>query len=309
MLTSFFGKSAPINYLILAIVVCIGYLGVWYSGFLLEESVSNEWWFQLINLLSLIFSILLVDFVIRKNGITERHNIGIFLFTMLLLSSPQLVWAPKAVIAAVCSLLSFRRIISLGSERNVEKKILDASLWIGLGIYFVPATAVFLFLIYAGLLLHGKFNFRLSLVPIIGLTAVFSVLTSLHFIIEDSFEWFLKKDWTISFDFSAYNTPYLLIMSSVLLGLVIWLVAYRILRLKKIKRRQRPVYFTLLVCMLTGLVTALCTSFKNGSELIFVYAPFSMAMAEYIQNREKPIISELFLWGFALLPALILLQI
>lgn len=307
MLTSFFGKSAPINYLLLTFIVAIAYLMAWYTGFLQPDKSSISWWFHPVSLLCLVFSVLLVDFIIRKNSLSERHNFGILIFSFLLLTTPALVWSPPIVIANVCCLLGFRRIVSFPSLKNLEKKLLDASLWIGLATFFYPYAIIYLLLIYFGLILIGKTNVRLFLIPILGILTALMILVTGHLLVFDSFEWMNDFSWNISTDFSAYNQIYLLISASILLGLIVWITVFRLSRIKNIMRKRRPVYLISVVFLLLSVFVAIAAEVKDGSELLFVFAPFSISLADYIQSREQTLIKELFLWFFVLFPILLIL--
>ena len=306
MLTSFFGKSAPLNYLLLTILVGLAYIGVWYTG-LLSPEAELQWWQHLISIACLVFAILLVDFIIRKNYLTERHNYGIFIFSCLLLASPKIVWNFNVVVAFVFSMLAFRRIISLSSKKNTEKKLLDASIWIALAGFFYPYALGFILLLYAGMMLSGTLKFRYLMIPPIGIVAVLSILSSIHLLLYDDFKWLLELEWKIGLDFRAYNEPYLYISTALILGLLIWLTLFRVLRLKKVKRKQRPTFLILTTAMIASLLVAASAPVKDGSELLFVFGPLSMALAEYVQTREQHLIKEAFLWVFMLLPVLLIL--
>lgn len=82
MLTSFFGKSIPLNYLILGVFIVVGYLLGAISVYNIVDSpylLLNNAAFILISVLIM----LLLDFIIRKNHLTKTNTYAI-LFSRVL---------------------------------------------------------------------------------------------------------------------------------------------------------------------------------------------------------------------------------
>ena len=121
MLTNFFGKSNPINVIICGIYLLFGMVASYYyttvenvSG-LLVLNKAGMW-------LLLLFTLLLLDFVIRKNSLTQINTYAIFLFATSVALFP-IIFEQRDVIASnVFVVLGLRRLASLPSERNIEKK-------------------------------------------------------------------------------------------------------------------------------------------------------------------------------------------
>ncbi len=128
MLTSFFGNSKTTNYILLAAALPL-VLGLrwWALGAGLPSMV------QALGLIGqsglLIFALLLLDFIIRKNKLTQPNTFGLWWFFCGITAAVELGnWAQSLVL--VFSLLALRRIMSMATEQNLEKKIFDAALWI-----------------------------------------------------------------------------------------------------------------------------------------------------------------------------------
>ena len=122
MLTSFFGKSSPVNYLIIGMLIGIAYLAVHIFGFSPEFNVLNL--LKHIFLAGLaVFMMILLDFIIRKNNLTARNTYAIFIFAFFLLMVPVILQNGNMIVAVLLCLLAFRRIFSLTSDKNIEKKV------------------------------------------------------------------------------------------------------------------------------------------------------------------------------------------
>lgn len=176
MLTSFFGKSSPVNFLLLSIFIVVvrtvqailffkGSFG-WTPAFVL-----------LGHILASVFAMLLLDFIIRKNALTQSHTLGIFVFCCWMLCLPVLESWQMAV-AQLFILLALRRIFSLSSDKKDEKKILDATLWILLASYFYFWSILFFGALYLAISNKNQKPFRYFFIPIVGALGMLLLATA-----------------------------------------------------------------------------------------------------------------------------------
>ncbi len=123
MLTSFFGKSKPINFLIVSMFIIIGcfFRIIIDTG---EQYNLQIFTRQFITLLICFFSLFLLNFIIRKNRLTKINAYPILLFSCLIILIPAIFSETNLLLANLFLLLSLRRILSLTSEKNLEKKFL-----------------------------------------------------------------------------------------------------------------------------------------------------------------------------------------
>ena len=123
MLTSFFGKSKPINYILLSVAIIIGYFfGVLTAQ---EQSLSlGSLSSHGLVIFLMVFAVLLLDFIIRKNNVTKNNTFAILLFVLFVLLVPEVYNDPKLILANIFVLLATRRILSLTTEKIPLKKYL-----------------------------------------------------------------------------------------------------------------------------------------------------------------------------------------
>ena len=191
MLASFFGKSKPINYVLLSALLFIGFLAAIFKGSI-PFSSPPEILTALSLLLLLIFSLLLLDFVIRKNNLTGKNTYGILFFTLFIIQLPVIHESPQIIWAMLCLMLATRRFLSLNSDINIEKKILDASFYIAIAGLFFPWCWLFFGVLFLSILLHTAVQLRYLIIPVIGVLVVFILKTTYHFLVDDGFEWFFN---------------------------------------------------------------------------------------------------------------------
>lgn len=305
MLTSFFGKSKPINFLLTGLYIFVGFL---FYLFLhgLPEGTSVPWWEHLIVLGGCVFTILLLDFILRKNTLTLSNNYAIFLFTGFLVMLPAIFSEKNLVIANVLILLSLRRTFSLSSPKNTNIKILDASLWISLASLFYFWSLLVFIILYVAILKNKTVRFRHLLIPPIGFTAMFVLTTTFYYLKDDSFDWFFEWITAIGLNFSAYNSLSLLLPVALLATLIIWTGISRVSRLPNIPKKDRTNYKLVFYAVYVAVGMALLIPTKTGAELIFVLAPAAIMIANYLEQMDEFWFREILLWVVLLLPILLL---
>ena len=306
MLTSFFGKSTPLNFLLLC-----GYIfTLFLLRFVMDPATVFNWSsitaFTGVVVL-LLFSVLLLDFTIRKNGLTKLNTYAIYLFTCAAAMLSGLINDPWVVLSNVFILLALRRIFSLQKTKNNERKILDATIWILLasGVYF---WNILLFApLYLALTFKAQKEFRFYLIPLVGASAIFLIATAAHFLKEDSFSWFFKWPDAISFDFAVYGTTQTMVFISFLLAMILWTLIPKIRMIPKGAKKDKPNAILEIVVLVSLLTAIVISSEKTGGELLFLIAPAAIIITGYMEKTSERWFKEILLWSFLLLPFLFLL--
>ena len=316
MLTSFFGKSNPINYLILGVFIVAGYLlgSILHSEIFITPTLLLR---HSIFIIISVLSMLLLDFIIRKNHLTTNNTYAIYFFTCFLVMLPVIFLQHKIILANAFLLLALRRLMSLRSDKNSEKKILDASIWITLASVFYFWSILLFIPLWIAIVQKPNSNYKQMLVPFTGFLAVVILNTTYQLIVSNSFSWFVNWRDEVDFDFSAYNSASILVPVTIILAFYIWTAIYRILKISKLSLNERPNHLLLLYVSITTLFIALGAPEKTGSELLFIMAPVAIISANYIESsekekyREKDVsefwFKEIMLWLVLILPFVFLL--
>lgn len=303
MLTSFFGKSAPLNFVLLGsyiFAICLLHFVLEPDAVFSIVTVGN---FAIVVAL-LIFSILLLDFTIRKNSLTLLNTYVILIFSCAVGMLCGFIKEPNIVIANVFLLLALRRMFSLQAPKNSERKILDASIWILLASAF-HFWSMFLFVgLYAAILLKPQRMFRYFLVPFVAIIGTFLIATAYHFITEQSFGWFVNWLGDTSFDFSNYAQAEMLIFISFMATLLVWTLITKIKAISSGAKKSRPNNILEIYVLAALLSVVLFSSEKTGEEFLFLLAPAAIIISGYIEKKSEVWFKEILLWAFVLLPIL-----
>ncbi len=191
MLTSFFGKSNPVNYLILGVFIIIGYLLGGLSGSETELTplgILEQVFFVSVGLLS----IMLLDFIVQKNALTRNNTYAILFFGCFMAMIPTVFLNADVLLANFFLLLAVRRIISLKNDKNSEKKILDASLWITVASFFYFYSLLFFVPLWLAIVQKPNSSYKQMLVPFAGFFAAIIINVAYHLLVFDSFLWFFE---------------------------------------------------------------------------------------------------------------------
>ncbi len=306
MLTSFFGKSNPVNYLILGIFIFLFYfIAIFFGTYnLINPILFLEYGFYL---LLCIMTMLLLDFIIRKNALTKTNTYAILYFSCFLAMLPMVFLNHEILLANFFILLAFRRIMSLRSEIKVEKKIFDASAWITVAALFQFWCVLFFVPLYISIIQQQRANYKLMLIPVTGFFGILILKTAFHLLFFNSFGWFYEWKAPISFDFSSYNSLKILMPVAVIATFLIWTSIYRITQIPTIAIKEKTNYILMFFVVAASLSISLASPQKTGAELLFIFAPSAIIIANYIENVTEFWFKESLLWLVVVFPFLMVI--
>ncbi|NNM23536.1 MAG: hypothetical protein HKO54_08270 [Flavobacteriaceae bacterium] len=293
------------NFLLVGIYIVLLY-SIHFLFFAELERTASEIIGFFVAVVFLLFSMLLLDFVIRKNSLNQLNTFGILVFSTSAMMFPDLVGQYSLVVANVFLLLALRRIYSLQSLKNSEKKIVDATLWIVLASVFYFWSLLLLLSLYFAILIKPRNHFRYFLIPLVSLLGALLIATAYHFVIDDSFKWFASWLTPVSFDFSAYGNPKIWTAITFFSAVLIWTIVSMFRGLASVPKKDRPNQVQTLVTVAVGILLVALSPNKSGNELLFLFAPAAIVVASFMERNKERWFREILLWGFVLLPVVLL---
>ncbi len=301
MLTNFFSNSKPFHFILISLLLFVGYT---FHNFQIS-SYENDfiWLIQLTFKFGLYIILMLIfGFIIKKNNLTQINSYALFIFVCLLLLTPNAFQNSKPILSTVFILLALRRILSFNSKKNIQKKILDASLWIGIATLFYFWSILFLLVLYAALIQLASKNFKLFLIPIIGMFVVFIICTIYFLYLDNNTYWFTDYENFISFDFSSYKLLKNFFSLFVILSMIVLSLVFKFLNFTKTPLRKKSKYWIIIFTLITGIIIVILTAQKNGIELIFTIVPISILFSNFIEALQRKWVSEVMLWLILIAP-------
>ncbi len=286
MLTSFFGNSKPVHFLMLG-----GFLTFCFFWTYITDSPGGVSIHSLPIMAMLLgvslFSVILLDFIVSKNLLARRNAYSIFFYSCFIGMFPVVFLTSEMLLAQFFLLLAVRRIVSLRNDTNSEKKILDGGIWITVASLFHFWSLLFFIPLWLAVIQKPSPTYKQMLIPLVGFFAVVVINTAFQLVVHDSFAWFFGWKQPIGYDFSKYNSEEIFVPLTLVLGLLVWAGFYRLQHLVAVPLKERANYWMLFFITAVSIVIALCSEVKNGSEIIFLFAPTAILCANYIEGIQS----------------------
>ncbi|MBU2938073.1 hypothetical protein KO494_00845 [Lacinutrix sp. C3R15] len=305
MITSIFSKSKPINFLIVFVLAVLAFLIVKFKH--VQQPVSSLFILkQTITFTVAYLSVLLLSFISTKNDLTQKSNLEIILFSLFLLLIPDALISAKVIWANFFILFALRRLISLRTKKNTKSKLFDAALCITIASLFYFWAILFLVLIPLVLLFHSSNDIKHWLIPIVGVVTVFILCISTSIVVNNSYLGFFNSNYQTSFSFVKYNSLPFLVALTLLFSFGFWSVFYYLKNFRTKIRTIRPAYKTILTMLILAFILFVIAPNKNGREILFLFAPLTIIITNYIETIKDKWFKEVF-FGILLVTPMILL--
>lgn len=305
MLTAIFNKDKPI--LFLAVSILMGLFYCYYAFFEFAGATGFQDILIKIGILVLyVFSMLLLDFIARKNDISKLNTYKIAFFALVTTMIPQTFLTEQVVVSGFLILLALRRIISLRTGKELQKKILDASLWISLASCFYFWSFLFFAVLFVSIFIYARSNFKNWLVPFVGVVAIIMLSNVYTLLAQDAF--YTPLDWVrpAGFDFTFYNDLKFVMPLTLLLSVTLWALADLFLKYKKKSLKNKHTTILVLLSLAAAMAIPVLTQVKQGAEFFFFAIPFSILLSNYFEVSKEKIFKEVLFWALFLMPFIML---
>ena len=307
MISTFFGKTKPINYIIVLTFLFVFYWGVHF--FLFDRIYSPPQLLQgTLVLGALLFSIFAVNFIVKRNKITGSNSFSILFYALLIVVFPETLIDPNAILCSFFLLLAMRRLISMRSSREMKFKIFDATIWVLVSSIFYDWALLFVTLVFAAIYFYDPKNIRNWLVPFASLFAVFMIAESIMILAGK--EEFLVEHYQFHFSpnlayFSYWGHSTKLILFAVVTFLT-GLLAF--LKLGKAGFGRVVTMRLIALSFLIGLGVSLLKLSDNVYPVMITFFPAVVFMTRYIESIRRARIKEVLLIAAIVVPFLVLLS-
>lgn len=282
MIASFFKKSEPITFIAIFLITLLAFI---ISKIQLKMNAITVGFIakQILYLFIIYATIFLLNFIVIKNSLTKKSNFEMLFFSLFLLMVTQSLSQPNVILSNFFVLLGFRRIMSLSTQKNSQKKLFDAAFWITIASLFYFWAILFMALIVAALIFNNS-SFKNWIIPFFGFFTVIILCVTGSIIFYDSFFEFLNTSIERSYDFSIYNAVKYIIAITLLLSFGVWSSFLYLNSIKKKKKAIKASFKIIVIALIIAFLIILQAPVKNGSEFLFLFAPLAMITTSYIQT-------------------------
>ncbi|WP_343696177.1 DUF6427 family protein [Flavobacterium sp.] len=292
MITSVFKKSTPLNYSLVVILILVFF----FMFQIRETSWINSYFtiFQKVSLLCFIFaSFFMVNFIVKKNGLSKDNGYTIFFYLLFLLFFPTIFNNPNVVYANFFLLLALRRLISLQSLKSSKEKIFDASFWIFVASLFQFWSIIFIVLVFISIIFHVSRDYRNWVLPFIAFLAVAIIfyMVSLMFHI-DAIKFFQERavvDFRIDYFKNNYENGAL----SIYAAAVVFFLFSMLTTLSNRPQIVHTSYKKVVACFFIAVFVFLISPNKSNDLLLFSIAPLSIMAASHVEYMQQKLNNEI----------------
>ena len=298
MITSLFRKSTPLNYSLVVLLMLF--------FFFLYQFHDLNWtnsWITITNkmfLLAIIFgSLFIVNFIVKKNGLTKNSSYTILFFMLMLLFFPTVLDKPSLLLSNFFLLLAMRRLISLQTLKAPKEKIFDASLWIFIASLFHFWCILFILLVYISIFFHVSRDYRNWLLPFVAFfaTAIIFILSAMVY--DQTWIFGLLTQMQMNFQIDYFTNNYQNMALSFYVVMALYFVLSMIISLTSKPQILQASYKKVVFTFFIGIVVFLISPDKGNAVLVFTFMPLSVMATsniEYSQNKiQQEIVVGLFI--------------
>ncbi len=303
MITSFFKTSKPIHYIIFLVVLTF--------LFAYQRIITVDYEGNLSNILKEvgILSILLASFftlifIVTKNNLTHNNSYAALYFCLFIGLMPSCLETNSILISNFFILLSLRRIVSLKTNSNIKKKLLDASVWICLATIFEPWAILFLGCLFMGMVFYSVTQIKNFSIPFCGILAVGILLTSYRLLTENALPNLTEYLPTISFDNFSFSNTTIGAASLLFLAVVLFGITNFIIKGFLKNRLKTPNFLVLVLAIFIGILIVFLSLTQGIPYYLFAFAPSAIVLANFSETTKYRWLSELVI-GMLLLGVLL----
>lgn len=306
MIASVFNKSKPINFIIVLFIVLLAFIMA--RTELINKPINVPFVLGEIGVLIICgISVLLINFIVRKNNLTKSNNYNILLFSLFLLLISQTTGNSNIIFSNLFILLGLRRIISLHSQKNIKIKLFDTAIFVAIATLFYFWAILFFALIIFTLILYTDNNIRHWIIPFLGITTIFMVSVAISIIFYGDYLGFFDVVYTSNYNFNNYNSIQFLVATTLLLSFGIWSSIFYLKNNSKKNKIFKTSFKIIILAAIIGFLIVLQSPEKNGSEFLFLFAPLAIIITNYIEIIQEKWFKEIFLWVLLITPFVLLL--
>lgn len=292
MITSVFKKSTPLNYSLVVILILVFFFlfqiqePSWMSSYFLA--------FQKLSLLCFILaSFFLINFIVKKNGLSKDNGYSILFYLLFILFFPTIFNNPNVIYANFFLLLALRRLISLQSLKASKEKIFDASFWILVASLFQFWCILFLILVFISIVFHVSRDYRNWVLPFIALLAV----TIMFFLISLIFHFdaiaFFEKRAVIDLNINYFKNNYENGALSIYVAVALFFVVSILTTLSNRPQIVHTSYKKVVACFFIAAFVFILSPNKSNDFLLFSITPLTIMASSHIEYMQQKLNNEI----------------
>ena len=299
MISSFFGKTKPINYIIVLTLLFVSYCLVRFLG--KDVVFTPELLFSNLGIFLVLFATFFaVNFIVKRNKITKANSFAVLFYGLLCIFFPESLLDSNAILCSFFLVLATRKLISLKSLKEIKYKIFDAAMWIIVASLFYDWAMLYLVWVFIAVYIYEPKNIRNWFIPFSAFVAV-GLLTVAFLSAVDKLQ-FIQEHYVFNIDlepsmFSEWGKTSVLL---IYLIIVIFVGIYSSVKLGKTGAGRLASMRLVAISFTIGIFVTLFEVSMNSFPIMVTFFPAAVFLTNYVEIIRKPRFKE-----FALLVAIL----
>ncbi len=290
MLANFFGKSKPVNFVVLFALFFTFFTFSSFSKGFSFETVKELFWFITL------FSVF--NFIIVKNKITFDNSYAFFFYIILIGFFSETINIDTTFYANLTILLFLRKVYSLQTSKKTLHKLFDGGLWLGISFIIEPLTVVFAFLLYASTYLHQRYTYQTILTPLIGFFSPVFLYFTYYFWYDKTEVFYQLFNWNIDYNFEIYLSENYLIPIIFIGFCTVFSLFLKTPKTLAIKNKFRKNWILILIHLISATFLIAFFNERRINELLFIFFPTAIILTNGLELIKKKFIVDITLIFF-----------
>ncbi len=294
MITSIFKKSSILNYALIIILLLVAFF-IYQPGASSNQISDSNFQNNALLIMLLLPSFFLVDFIVKKNGLTKNSSYTILFFLLFLLIFPVVFRHSNLLIANLFLLLAMRRLISLQTLKAPKEKIFDASMWIFIASLFHFWCILFILLVYISIIFHASRDYRNWLLPFVAFVTTGVVFLVAAFFFDKTWIDHILNQAQTHIELDYFTNNYQNAALSLYVVIALYFLCSMVFSLSNKPLILQASYKKMIFGLLIGSVVFILSPDKNNAMLLFTFFPLAVMTTNNIEYSQNKMYQEIIL--------------
>jgi len=304
MISSLFGKTRPVNYILVLSVVFVFFSLAQLSPGRAFALSSNFLW-VIAGLCCLLLSLYLVNFIVQRNQLTAADSYAMFFYAQFCILFQDFFKDPFVLIASFFLLLAQRRLVSVKSMKNLKEKIFDAALYVFVASLFVKWILLFILIVWIYIYFYIPKKINYWLIPFAAAVTVALTSWSVFFLSGDP--QYLFNHFAFSLEpikiglpptFSVVKTASFLLLISIA-GIVSFI------KQGKSGKGRLTQLRLLVIAWIAGIAIAFLTGERFTSAIAFAFLTSAVFAARYVESIRRVFFKNIVMYVFTVVSLMV----
>ena len=295
MLANFFGKSNPVNFIVV-FLICLGfYIANFFTVNLVQFVDINVILNQLLTIILFLLLLLFYNFILIKNKLTLNNSYGLLLFALFSGFFPAVFLNVTTIFLNLLLLIFLRRVFSLRSNKDVYKKIFDCGFWLGILFLLDSTTVIFGMLIFLSVRMFQKLTVRTLLIPVVGFVTPVFCYFSYCLWEGDTSEFSNLFLWYSNYNFEVYTANKFL-FSTLFLGIGSLISIFiKTPKVFLISGDYRKYWILIIFNFFLAITVFLIQNTHQTNKILLLFFPASIIITNWLENIERVFVKNIFI--------------